>query len=78
VGILRAFASSAMLGTRSKMSAADERTAADGGKDDTDGVPLFFMKTQKALRFDALIEKREFLHIYKLRRANTTPNNSTH
>jgi hypothetical protein len=36
-----------------------------------------FAKTQKALRFDALIE-REFLQIYKLRRANTAPNNSTH
>jgi hypothetical protein len=38
---------------------------------------FFFAKTQKALRFDALIEKREFLHIYKLRRANTAPYNST-
>jgi predicted membrane metal-binding protein len=39
---------------------------------------FFLAKTQKALCFDALIEKREFLHMYKLKRANTASYNSTH
>jgi hypothetical protein len=36
---------------------------------------VFFAKTQKILRFDALIEKKDFVQAQK--RANTPPHNST-
>jgi hypothetical protein len=63
VEILRAFASSAMSGTRSKMSAAGERTAADGGKDDTDGVSLFFHENAKIFAFRC-IDRKERVFTY--------------